>query len=198
MVSLSLRFILHCCCSFHANRRSLTHSLSLSLSLPIFPVCEYIRDFSSRMVGTEEQMFLALAPPTCNTDGSYQAKQCVRQKKTLTRAQQMELQVAKQRRIQRSHGPISYSAEQQYPRGFEVQPRSARIVDAESSSQQIVDGDNLKDKQPIKHLHLTNAQRKADDMPMEIYVTECWCVDGFGTEIPQSRSNSSQQVSCDR
>lgn len=152
------------------------------------------------MVGTEEQMFLALPPPTCNADGSYQAKQCVRHKKTLTRAEQMELQAAKQRRYQRSNAPISYD-EENYPRGFEVQARSARIVDSQSTDQQKLEGgDSFKDKQPVKHLHLTNsnAQRTSDDMPLEIYVTECWCVDGFGTEIPNSRSNSSQHVSCDR
>lgn len=171
-------------------------------------MCEYIRDFSSRMVGTEEQMFLALPPPTCNADGSYQAKQCVRQKKTLTRAEAMAIKAAKQRRSQRSHAAqtITYSGEVM-PRGFEVHARSARIVDALSPNeqQQLDIDDNLKDKQPVKHLHLTNSNAQPqratdddDDLPLEIYVTECWCVDGFGTEIPKSRSNSSQQVSCDR
>lgn len=144
------------------------------------------------MVGTEEQMFLALPSPTCSTDGSYQAKQCVRRKKTLTRAEQLELQATKNRRQSRSSAPTAFD------HGF-GQQRSARIVDSEAIDQQKLSIDSLKEKGTVKHLHLSNsAMTRNDDIPVEVYVTECWCVDGFGTEIPNSRSNNSNQVSCDR
>lgn len=155
-------------------------------------VCEYLRDFSSRMVGTEEQMFLALPSPTCNADGSYQAKQCVRRKKTLTRFEQLELQAIKSRRQTRSSAPAAFD------RGF-GQQRSARIVESESIDQQKLSIDSLKERGTVKHLHLSNsAASRKEDVPLEVYVTECWCVDGFGTEIPNSRNNNSNQVSCDR
>lgn len=189
------------CCT---QKNSQSHLFHLIFCLYSFPVCEYLRDFSSRMVGTEEQMFLALPPPTCNADGSYQAKQCVRRKKTLTRPEQIELQAIKSNRQMRSNAPaavVPLDAESA-PRGFSqnVQGRSARIVDTQGIDQQKLDADMLNDKATVKHLHLTNSnvQRNNNDVPLEVYVTECWCVDGFGTEIPNSRSNSSQQISCDR
>lgn len=149
------------------------------------------------MVGTEEQMFLALPSPTCNTDGSYQAKQCVRRKKTLTRAEQLALQSMKNRRQSRSSVPVPLDDYDQRPQN--IQQRSARIVDSEAIDQQKLDVDELKNKEKVKHLHLSNSNApRNDDIPLEIYVTECWCVDGFGTEIPNSRTNNSQQVSCDR
>lgn len=157
------------------------------------------------MVGTEEQMFLALPPPSCQPDGGYQAKQCVRRKKTLSRPEQIELQAFKSNRQTRSNAPAGDVVPldvENAPRGFSqsVQGRSARIVDTQGIDQQQLDADMLKDKATVKHLHLTNsnAPRNNKDVPLEVYVTECWCVDGFGTEIPNSRSNSSQQVSCDR
>lgn len=39
-------------------------------------VCEYLRDFSDKMEGTREGMRLALPPPKCHLNGSFEATQC--------------------------------------------------------------------------------------------------------------------------
>ncbi|XP_063231610.1 balbiani ring protein 3-like [Bacillus rossius redtenbacheri] len=40
-------------------------------------MCEYLRDFSTKMEGTRKGMQLALPPPTCHANGSFEATQCV-------------------------------------------------------------------------------------------------------------------------
>ena len=47
---------------------------SLSFSLPT--VCEYLRDFRDKMEGTRDGMSLALTPPSCRPDGSFNDTQC--------------------------------------------------------------------------------------------------------------------------
>lgn len=150
-------------------------------------VCEYLRDFSSRMVGTEEEMFLALPSPACNTDGSYQAKQCVRKKKFLSRAEQKRIQELKNRRLM----GLSESVEQ----------RSAKIVDANSFNYQMIDRIDAKVSYNKPKKHFQNGGGPSVDRSeemLEVLVDECWCVDGFGTEIPASRTNGTQAMSCER
>lgn len=55
--------------------------------MSIDTVCEYLRDFSDRMEGTEAGMALALPTPTCTDDGHFEPRLCRRRTVHVTRAQ---------------------------------------------------------------------------------------------------------------
>lgn len=54
-------------------------------------MCEYLRDFSDRMEGTEVGMELALPTPSCNKDGNYEPIICTKKTIRVTRAEQRRI-----------------------------------------------------------------------------------------------------------
>lgn len=54
-------------------------------------MCEYLRDFSDRMEGTEAGMVLALPTPSCNKDGTFESRICTTKTIKITRAQQKQM-----------------------------------------------------------------------------------------------------------
>lgn len=61
------------------------------LIFKFFSVCEYLRDFSDRMEGTEDGMELALPTPACNKDGNYEPIICTKKTIRVTQAQQRRI-----------------------------------------------------------------------------------------------------------
>lgn len=61
------------------------------IKLCYFIVCEYLRDFSDRMEGTEAGMVLALPTPSCHKDGSFEPRICTTKTIKITRAQQKKM-----------------------------------------------------------------------------------------------------------
>lgn len=70
-----------------------------------------------------------------------------------------------------------------------VQERSAKVIDVRSGGPQSLDRGNTKtdskEKKPFANQGL-----------VEVEIDECWCVDGFGTEIPDSRGLNVTMNSC--
>lgn len=70
------------------NQKIINYDFHVNFS---FTVCEYLRDFSDRMEGTEEGMALAIKPPKCNSDGSFMAMQCQLKRMRVTKAEQKKV-----------------------------------------------------------------------------------------------------------
>lgn len=70
-----------------------------------------------------------------------------------------------------------------------VQERSAKVIDVRSGSTQSLDRGSTK-SDPKEKKPFTNQAL------VEVEIDECWCVDGFGTEIPDSRGFNATMNSC--
>lgn len=70
-----------------------------------------------------------------------------------------------------------------------VQERSAKVIDVRSGGPQSLDRGNTKtdskEKKPFSNQAL-----------VDVEIDECWCVDGFGTEIPDSRGINVTMNTC--
>lgn len=88
-----------------------------------------------------------------------------------------------------------------------VQERNAKVIDFGTPNAQNVDGSmGGKSKTEKTKAKIAEKGQPASSTPLpqqsrnnelvEVEVDECWCVDGFGTEIPESRGYNVTQRSC--
>lgn len=251
------------------------------LNLACDIVCEYLRDFSDRMEGTEAGMVLALPTPACHTDGTYEPIICTKKTIKVTRSEQRrileeqnvrhmrallssqrtkrstvqcplykcsacphgyevddngcqscdckrEINAVKDQRPQRSvenlrlirvdeggeqldvkslikylrqnilaqseNSEANYMAEILSRKLVNqvVQERSAKVIDVNQLAAQSLEG--AEKTVNMKRPH--SAIQPIEDMLVSVTLDECYCVDGFGTEIPRSRGANVTTNSC--
>lgn len=152
-------------------------------------MCEYLRDFSSKMIGTEKEMFLAISAPACNLDGGFKAKQCTRPINVVKKQLQ---NLSKLFAISKVHSDDDFINDQS--RSVRTEQRSAKIIDSDYNMNiERQFSKTLPNK--LKH-SIKNKYTESDfgaDTP-----NDCWCVDGFGTKIPGSEHHENETVSCER
>lgn len=241
-------------------------------------MCEYLRDFSDRMEGTEAGMVLALPTPACHTDGTYEPIICTKNTIKVTRTEQRRIleeqnvrhmrallssQRSKRSTVQcplykcsacpygfktddngcktcdcmaegKDRHPLSNAENLRLVRVDEggeqldvkslikylrkniqaqsenseanymaeilsrklvnqvVQERSAKVIDVNQFGAQSLEGGEK--TVTLKRQH--TADQPIGDVLVSVTIDECYCVDGFGTEIPRSRGANVTTNSC--
>lgn len=171
------------------------------------------------------QIFTALKPPRCHSDGSFVSMQCQLRRMSLTKAEQKkvleqnniremrkllnnrkkrEVQTLKLIRVDNGREFASdnnpdaqaivdflrrkiFESPEQFITdlfGDHTEGRTARLIDIQAEDDEEVDEDDARIDRKLS----IKSQQKRNDL-VEVDVEECFCVDGFGTEIPRTRGS---------